>query len=218
MKKIIVSGVIAFASALLAPQKIQAQGAMTYVSNLGQSSTGSLAVGSDSWLAEDFNTGTNAGGYTLDSIQLGMADALGNPNAFTVMLYTATEKTGIFPGSSLGTLDGSLNPTSAGIYTYTPASSLTLLPETQYFIVLTAGTTVANGAYEWLYANTSSYNPNGGWNGGVAFISSNGSSPWHAQVGNPQSDFPEVATDAIPVPEPGVLTRISHISFTSQCY
>jgi hypothetical protein len=98
-----------------------------------------------------------------------------------------------------------LNPTTAGIYIYTPASSLTLSPETQYFIVLTSGTTVANGAYEWGYANTSSYNPNGGWNGGIAFGSSNGSSPWGAQGGNPQFDFPEVAIDAIPIPEPGVL-------------
>jgi hypothetical protein len=144
MKKII----IMFVLGLLIQQIAKAQGTMTYLSSLSQTSAGSLAVGSNSWLASDFFTGTNADGYSLDSIQLGMADASGNPNGFTVMLYTAIVKAGSFPGSSLGTLDGSLNPTTAGVYTHIPASSLTLSPGTEYFIVLTAGTALANGAYD----------------------------------------------------------------------
>ncbi len=139
MKNIIISSVIVLTS-ILAPQIIQAQGTMTYLSNLGQPSDGSNTVGNDSWLAALFYTGTNSTGYTLNSIQLGMADASGNPSNFMVMLYSAVGVTGIFPGSSLGTLDGSLNPTTAGIYTFTTASNLMLSPDTQYFIVLTAGT------------------------------------------------------------------------------
>jgi len=46
MKKIIIGGIIALAS-IPAPQPIQAQGTMAYFSNLGQTSTGSLAVSSD---------------------------------------------------------------------------------------------------------------------------------------------------------------------------
>ena len=68
---------------------VQAQGTMTYLSSLSQSSTGSDPVGSDSWLAAIVWNGNNPGGYSLDSIQLGMADASGFPSNFTVMLYTA---------------------------------------------------------------------------------------------------------------------------------
>ena len=173
--KAIIGGIIVFAVAL-APQIVQAQGTMTYLSNLNQASAGSLAVGSDSWLAAGFGTGNNANGYVLNSIQLGMTDASGNPSNFTVMIYANAGPTGIFPGSSLGTLDGSLNPATGGIFTYTPASNLTLSPSTFYYIVLTAGTTVANGAYDWSYAGANSYNPSGGWFslGGI-WTSSNGS-------------------------------------------
>jgi len=147
MKRIVIGGVIVFAVGLFAPRIATAQGTVTYLSNLGQASAGSLAVGSDSWLAASFITGTNASGYSLNSIQLAMTDASGNPSGFTAMLYSAIGVTGVFPGSSLGTLNGSLNPVSGGIFTYTPASNPTLLPSTGYFIVLTAGTAIANGAY-----------------------------------------------------------------------
>ena len=201
MKKIMMSGVIAYAVVLLAPELVQAQGTMTYLSDLDQASSGSLAVGSDSWLAVGFNTGTNSSGDTLNSIQLRMADASGTPSGFTAMLYTAFNGQRPVPGSSLGTLDGSLNPTTAGIYTFTLASNLTL--RGQYFIVLTAGTTVANGAYEWSYAGANSYNPSGGWlsQGGV-WTFSNGSfdSPFTFTA------FPsQFAINATPIPEPGVL-------------
>ena len=144
MKKII----IMLALALLTQQTIQAQGTMTYLSNVDQASAGSLAVGSDSWLAAPFRTGSNASGYLLNSIQLGMTDASGNPSGLTVMLYSMAVSSAL-PGHSLGTLDGSLNPVTGGIFAYTPTGNLTLSPNEYYFIVLTAGTTVANGAYDW---------------------------------------------------------------------
>ena len=198
--KIIVVGVVVFAVALLAPQIVQAQGTMTYVSSLSQTSTGSPSVGSDSWLAAGFYTGTDPSGYTLSSIQLAMTDASGNPNGFTVMLYTAISGAGPLPGSSLGTLDGSLNPVTGGIFTYTPGSSLTLSPNASYFIVLTAGTIVANGAYSWS-ENTFPASSSGGWfaENGV-LQSSNGTSHWSAIPG-----IGQFAINATAIPEPGVL-------------
>jgi hypothetical protein len=68
MKKLISSSVIVFTVAFLAPQIIQAQGTITYVSNLGQASTGSDKVGSNSWLAASFEAGNNASGYLLNSV------------------------------------------------------------------------------------------------------------------------------------------------------
>jgi hypothetical protein len=134
MKKTILNGVITFAVALLSSQITQAQGTMTYLSNVDQTSVGSLAVGSNSWLAAAFQTGTNASGYTLDSIELGMAAASGSPSDFTVALYKRFTGGFDIRGPILDTLEGSLNPTTAGIYTYIPDSSLTLSANTQYVI------------------------------------------------------------------------------------
>ena len=187
----------------LAPKIIQAQGAITYLSNLGQPSTGNLAVGSDSWLATLFFTGNNASGYALNSIQLGITDSSGNPSGFTAMLYEINPAAAI-PGNNLGTLNGSLNPATAGTYTYTPTSSLTLSQNTYYFIVLTAGTAVANGAYEWSLAGANSYNPSSGWNAGAIETSSNGSS-WSGLA----SEYPQFAINATVIPEPSVLRLFS---------
>ena len=195
------SFIILLAVALSAPQTIQAQGTVTYLSNLDQPSAGSRAVGSDSWLAMTFRTGTNSAGYSFDSIQMRMADALGNPSGFTAMIYGAAAVAGgAPPGSSLGTLNGSLDPVAAGIYTYSPASSLTLLPQTRYHVVLTAATLVADGAYEWSLADGNSYNPRDGW-AGLAYVwTSSDGSQWRATSG-----YLQLAISGAPVPEPSAL-------------
>ena len=203
LMKTIINCIIGFAVALLAPQIVQAQGTMTYLSNLDQASAGSLAVGSNSWSAMLFNSGTNLNGYTLDSIQLGMADASGNPSGFTAMLYSARIGFGPLPGSNLCTLDGSLNPVIGGIYTFTSISNVMLSPSTVYFIVLTAGTAVANGAYDWSYASANSYNPSGGWFTLGDVWTSSDSSHWYTT-----GDSARFAINAIPVPEPGVLSLV----------
>ena len=194
MNKIIIMALII----LVASQITHAQ-EMGYVSNLGQSSSENYGIGNNSWYAAEFRTGSNTGGYSLDSVQLAMTDASGNPSGFTVMVYSAVDTGGPFPGSSLDTLTGSLNPTSADIYTYTPDSSLTLLPSTHYFIVLTGGTAVANGAYQWNEGGN--YTQDGGWLAfaGPAF-SSNGSN-WGYVPG-----YPRYAITATAIPEPGVLS------------
>ena len=77
---------VVLAAGFLSPKISRAQGT-TYISNLGQSSSTSAAVGSDEWLALGFSTGNNSSGYQLNSIQLEMANAIGNPTGFAVMLY-----------------------------------------------------------------------------------------------------------------------------------
>jgi hypothetical protein len=196
---------------LLTPQITQAQGTI-YMSNLGQPSAGSVAVGSDSWQAVLFQTGTNAAGYTLNSIQLAMTDASGSPSGFTVMIYgNGNIPRGDSLGGSLGTLSGSTDPAISGTYTYTDNSSLMLLPDTSYSIVLTSGTAIATGAYEWSYAGTYSYNLSGGWGaGGGLFTSSDGSSWSESTVGNLQ-----YAVNVTAIPEPSVfgLTALGGLLF-----
>jgi hypothetical protein len=199
MKKLIIT----FLIGLFTQQITQAQG-MIYLSNLGQASAGSISVGSDSWYAMLFQTGNNVGGYTLDSIQLGLANATGSPSDFMVEIYAPDPHnfTGASPGDSLGILSGSLNPATAGIYTYVPGSSLALSPGTDYFIVLTAATTIANGAYELNYASSPAYNASDHWAWGDGLGSNNGTS-WHPQV-----FYHQFAISATPVPEPGVLNLL----------
>jgi hypothetical protein len=205
MKKLVVSRIIVFTLSVLVPHIIQAQGTTTFLSNLSQTSTGGVAVGNDSTLAALFYTGNNPNGYLLNSIQLGMADASGSPSGFVAMLYTEVAvRGGGFPGSSLGTLTGSADPATSGNYTYTAPSDLSLSASTAYFIVLTAGTTIANGAYEWSLSVVNSYNPSGGWavTGGASsgvLLSSDGTS-WNSL----SRTYPQFALNATPVPEPGV--------------
>jgi hypothetical protein len=146
MKKATIGSVIVLAVGLLAPQIVQAQGT-TYLSNLGQPSSGSFPVASDKWIAQSFGTGTNSGGYMLNSVQLLMVAASGSPSSFDVSIYhvMADSGVGIIPVNSLGSLNGA-DPGAGGIFTYT-ASDIALLPETFYFIVVTSATPSAQGAY-----------------------------------------------------------------------
>ena len=141
MKKII--SIILSAIGLLAAQMAQAQGTV-FVSNLGATPVGSAAIGSDSWVAQQFITGTNSGGYVLNSVQLLMNTASGNPGGFSVSIYSFAVNA---PASNLGSLTG-LDPSAGGIFTYT-ASGLTLSPNLAYFVVLTSTTTMAQGGYVW---------------------------------------------------------------------
>jgi hypothetical protein len=210
MKTIIIASVVV--AGLLTGQIVHAQGT-SYLSNLGQPSAGSYYVGIPGvgpsgypvWLAAGFITGTNASGYMLNSVQLAMTNALGNPSDFTAMLCSATNG---HPGSSLETLNGSANPSVAGIYTYTPASSLTLTSNTVYFVAATVGAAADIGGYGWNFAATSSYNPSDGWVGTQAggflpphaFQSIDDGSSWTVLGGVPQ-----FSVDATSIPEPGAL-------------
>src|SRR5258708_32833518 len=105
MKTNIINGLVILLLWLLPPQTVRAQGTITYLSNLGQASTGGSAVGSNSWLAAGFATGTNAFGYVMDSVQLAMTEALLNPRCFTALLYTAAAAAPV-PGGELHALTG----------------------------------------------------------------------------------------------------------------
>jgi len=118
-----------------------------YVSNLGQTSAGSEATGSDLWLAQTFITGINPQGYILNSVDLLMDASSGSPSGFGVSIYSSLN-----PNNNLGSLNG-LDPSAGGIFTYT-ASGLMLSPSTFYYVVVTAATPVEQGAYNWSVENT----------------------------------------------------------------
>jgi hypothetical protein len=208
MNKLIVSSIIALLVGLSASQLAQAQGTL-YFSTLGLTSSGSAHVGSDSWLAADFDTGTNAGGYLLNSVQLALGDASGNPHSLTAMIYADSNiPVGDYLGHNMGTLSGSLDPVTAGIYTFSPVTSLTLLPRTEYFLVLTAGTAVTAGSYEWDYSTT--FNPSraGGWGGGNWLLVSEDGVYESSLLRGQYAQFAVSATD-LPVPEPSTIALLT---------
>ena len=190
MRKIILTLVPAIA--LLLPQIAPAQGTL-YLSNLGQTPTGDMAVGSDAWIASTFTTGTNSGGYVLNSIQLLLDSASGSPSGLTVSIYNFNNGQS---GSSLDALSGS-DPAAGGIFTYT-ATNLTLLPSAGYLIMLTSATPVTVGAYDWSLANNPAYNSSDRWNLLNAYYHSTDGSNWAVQRGN----TPQFAVNATAVPEP----------------
>jgi PEP-CTERM motif len=203
MKNKNLRAVVILVAGLIPPSIALSQGTITYVSNLGQPSSGSVAVGSDSWYAASFISGTNNGGYLLDSVALQLTDPSGNPGGFTVMIYNGPDVLGgNRPGSSLGTLTGSANPMTEGLYTYVPSSSLALAANTVYFIVISAGTPVAGGAYGWSATSAGSSGYNGyHWAGEIFFAQSSDGQNWSYVPGA----YGQYSLDATAVPEPGTL-------------
>ncbi len=118
--------------------------AATMFSNLGQTSVGSLAIASDSWRAEAFATGTNPGGYLLNSIQLQLGASIGTPSGFSLSIYNFNE---VIPGNSLELLTG-VEPSGSGVFTF-ESSGLVLQPNSAYFIVATATTPLISGSFKW---------------------------------------------------------------------
>lgn len=194
---------ITFVAAVLGAQLLLARVApaqgTTYISNLGQTPVGSGAVGNDSWIAQQFTTGTNSTGYALNSVQLLMDPALGSPNGFSASIYSCPRNGA--PGIELGSLDGT-DPAAGGIFSY-DASGLVLSPGTSYAIVLTATTPIAQGAYEWS-ANDSfgriTVAPGDPWTIPDAFYSSADGSSWTAHG---RGNIFQFAIDGAAVPEPG---------------
>lgn len=172
----------------------QAQGT-TYLSGFGQPATGSLPVGNDAWIATYFGTGSSPGGYLLNSIQLSMDVASGNPSGFRVMIWD-------FPSAQpVLTLAGP-DPAGGGVFAY-DGRAFTLAPLKTYWFVVTATTSVASGSYGWNY---SPVDPLGveRWVGGGVYLTSENGVQWTRYPGQ----TPQFAVNATPIPEPGMLALL----------
>ncbi len=107
------------------------------VSNLGETTPGWQLVGQD-WSenqkrASGFTTGSNTGGYTLNSVTVRIVSVLGSPTGYTVAVHA--NSSGSPAATATYTLTGDA-PTGAGDYTYTCSGSCDLSASTRYFLVL----------------------------------------------------------------------------------
>ena len=133
--KILRRAVFAAISLVLAAFSLAPARADVLVSNIGQTGTATVAVGSGSGfvMAQCFTTGTENAGYTLESVELYFAD--GNPSNYTprVSIYDANAM-GI-PGSSQVVLE---NPTISqnSSNTFDAPTGTTLAKETTYCVVV----------------------------------------------------------------------------------
>ncbi|HTY86871.1 MAG TPA: PEP-CTERM sorting domain-containing protein [Candidatus Acidoferrum sp.] len=172
-----------------------------YLSTLGNPTSGASPVGHDSWIGQSFVTGTNSDGYILDSIQLLMSAASGPASGFSVSLY---DFFGQYPQDNLGTLNGSSDPVSAGLYTFT-TSGLTLSASTPYCVVVTASTTVAQGAFNWNAESSPVGNPSSqGWFWGLYYDSNDGLN-WSYHRGL----IYQLGVYGTPIPEPSTFALMS---------
>ncbi len=187
----------ALAIAMSLPVLTQAQGTI-YVSNLDQTPIGSLAVGSDSWIAQGFYIlPSDPKTYVLNSIQLLIAPATGSPSGFSVSIYSRPfGSTGDIREHYVGTLSGSPNPVNAGVYTY-EASGITLSSSESYDLIVTGGTPVAHGTYGWSAVDGGI--ENGSWDIANGYASSSDGMVW---VGHVRQGALQMAINATPIPEP----------------
>jgi hypothetical protein len=167
------------------------------VSNLGQAPTGSAPIASDSWIAQTVITGTNPAGYVLNSVQLLMNSASGTPSGFTVSIYS--NPPGGQPQDNLGNLVGP-DPSAGGVFTYA-ASDILLSLSTFYFIVATASSTSAQGAYIWSAAVNPDTYGNDQWIIEDTYQSSPNGVDWTEHV---RQNVFQMGIYATPAPEPGV--------------
>ena len=109
------------------------------VSNIGQTAaTGAANVSTTQSSAQGFTTGTNSGGYTLDSVELAVTPFDGTASDITVSIYS--ESSGD-PGTLVHTLTtpGSL---SDPVTTFTAPSGATLAASTTYYVVASTASTL----------------------------------------------------------------------------
>ena len=159
--------------ATVAPEPAAAQTATTFISNTGQTDVGTNAVASSSTpRAQQFTTGSNAGGYTLSTVVVNIRAGSTDTPAFA--LHQSTTASGVeVPGTKVVDLTGSI--TTAGEQSFTPASTTTLSTSTKYFVVLStssiSGVDIqrtgsddedSGGSTGWEIANNSVFSTNSG--------------------------------------------------------
>jgi hypothetical protein len=178
-KKLLLLSTIIMSLVCFAPVAVRAQGSITYLSNMTNSVGGNVSFGSDQWLAQSFETGTNLGGYTLDAFVLGGAGA---------------------PGSSISIYDN-----NAGV----PENSLsgvgiTLSPSTTYWIVATATFSQGTDYGYWDFTSDTNYYSGGGWiidTQNSTFALSGNGADWTSYATHPPF---ELTVEATPLPEPSI--------------
>ena len=126
------------ATVLVAALPARAQ-TTTFVSNLEQTDTTlDTHLSATGPRAQQFETGSNSGGYTLTEIVVNIRDARTGVDAFALYTSTADDE----PGTKVVDLSG--DSSTAGEQSFTPASATTLSASTKYFVAFFMNSGQAN--------------------------------------------------------------------------
>ena len=167
----------------------------TFVSNLGQRDviTNSNTTPT-STRAQQFETGSNPGGYTLTEIVVNIRNAQTGTPAFA--LHTSTA--GDAPGTKVVDLSG--DSSTAGEQSFTPASATTLSASTKYFIVFSMTNGQAN--LQRTGSNNIDSGASTGWDIAETSLLGTSSSDNSVEIavkGTAVGGTPPASTDATPV-------------------
>ena len=197
---------MAVAALLVLP--LQAQAQTTFVSNLGQSNSSSDAIAeSTAPHAQQFETGSNAGGYTLTEIVVNIRAASTGTPAFA--LYTSkTTPGGDEPDVKVVELSGISS--TAGEQSFTPASATTLSASTKYFVVFTM--TTGSASLQRTSSNDIDSGASTGWDiAETSVFSANSGTSWSTSSRSLEIAVKGTLVSTTPTPPP----MISSIAFTS---
>jgi len=149
------------------------------VSNVTKASGAALSFDHD--VAQAFQTGSNAAGYTLTSVDLVLGKGTGTP-AYTV---TIRSDSGGTPGSSLGTLNNPTLQSGTNNARFTASAPINLAANTWYWVVVDVSTTDSTTSIEGTDSNhQDAATAVVGWtiaNGGLSRAAS--STTWQARTG-----------------------------------
>jgi len=161
------------------------------------------ASGNDNQSATAFTTGSNASGYTLDSVTVEINSVTGSPSNFLLSIYSESSSD---PGSSLEALAGT-SPSAAGNHTFT-ASSFALSASTTYFVVMTATGSPNGSFFNWEFTTSNSETSSDGWTiSDRGHVSTNGGTSWS----NPDGFSGKMSIQATAVPEPQAYVAVVSI-------
>jgi hypothetical protein len=137
-----------------------AQDSFTYLNNTNAPI--STNAGLFGLLGTQFQTGTNAGGYMMDGLQLLFANAEGDPSPprFRVILLADYFNS---TGLELAHLQTINNPTNAGFYNFLPDRPVELQAGTDYWILMFLYGGTSAGIYRWSFTDSDNSSSIDGW-------------------------------------------------------
>ena len=148
----------------------------TLVSNIGQT-TGGATAGVGTWVnAQDFTTGSNAGGYMLSSIEAATPSAATNGQRATIRAELWSAATGGGPGRKIGNSLTVPSTVSAGTVSFTAPPNTVLLASTTYYLVV-----YTVGGYNLEQRTTTSDDEDSGSRTGWSI----GNTSWYCPVDTP---------------------------------
>lgn len=171
----------------------------TFVSNMNNGTGGGIYIHNNQWVAREFTTGANAGGYQLNHVDLALNRFSSDP-MFAVSLWSNASNA---PGSQLGAF------TYAGSGTqFNWVTGATLNVSTTYWIVASSGQAVdVSTSHAWGGTSDASFALAGGWAAGAVLGSADQGGGWGSLPSNFQ--FAVTATELTAIPEPSTYAAIA---------